>query len=57
LVYPNRSRAHGLGGAFSGVKRSLVGGRLRKSIEKTLFYTKMRLEAIYRAGASKRTTK
>jgi hypothetical protein len=57
LVYLNRSRAYGLGGMFSGVKRSLVGGRLRKSIEKTLLYTKARLEAIYRAEVSKRVAK
>jgi hypothetical protein len=57
LIYLNRTRAHGLGGTFSGVKRSLVGGRLRKSIEKTLFYTKARLEAIYRAEASQLVTK
>jgi hypothetical protein len=57
LLYLNRSRAHGLGGMFSGVRRSLVGGRLRKNIEKTLFYTKARLEAIYRAEASEAVTK
>jgi hypothetical protein len=48
LIYVNRSRTDALRGMFAGMKRSLIGGRLRDGAKKMMELIKTRLEADYR---------
>ena len=48
LIYVNRSRTDALRGMFAGIKRSLIGGRLRDGAKKNMERTKTKLEAEYR---------
>lgn len=45
LVYANRSRANGLKGAFSGLRRAIVERRSKGALEENLRLTRQRLEA------------
>lgn len=49
VAYFNRSRSDVLGGWLGGLKRSIVRGRVRASVEKDLAEMKRRLEARYRS--------
>jgi hypothetical protein len=51
LVYMNRSRANALKGAFAALKRSIVGRRVRGSLEESLRTIKTELE---KAGEARR---
>jgi hypothetical protein len=44
LIYVNRSRTDALRGMFAGLKRSLIGGRLREGAKKSMEMTKKKLE-------------
>lgn len=44
LMYLNRSRTDTLKGMFSGIKRSLIGGRVLEGLEKSLQLNKQKLE-------------
>ena len=44
LLYLNRSRADALRGGFSGLKRSLVGGKVNGGMKENMRLTKQRLE-------------
>jgi len=55
LAYLNRSRADGLQGGFSKVKRSLLTGELREGMARNLRQTKQRLDAEYAARPSPRS--
>lgn len=44
LMYLNRSRTDTLKGMFSGIKRSLIGGRVLEGLEKSLHLNKQKLE-------------
>ena len=48
LIYVNRSRTDALRGMFAGMKRSLIGGRLRDGAKKSMERIKTKLEADYR---------
>lgn len=48
LIYVNRSRTDALRGLFSGLKRSLIGGRLRDGAKKSMEMIKVKLETAYR---------
>lgn len=48
LIYANRSRADALRGLFAGLKRSLMGGRLRDGARKNMEGVKQKLESEYR---------
>ena len=48
LIYVNRSRTDALRGMFSGMKRSLIGGRLRDGAKRSMETIKTKLEAEYR---------
>ena len=52
LMYMNRSRADGLGGWFSSVKRLIVESRLRSSMQRHFKTTKAKLETNYHADES-----
>lgn len=54
LVYLNRSRADGLQGGFSKVKRSLLTGEVREGMARNLRQTKQRLDAEYAARPAPR---
>jgi len=58
LFYENRSRADGLGGAFSGLKRSIVENRALDSVKAILHQSQASLEAraLNGAEASAETT-
>ena len=45
LMYLNRSRADALQGWFLGIKRSLIGGRIREGLAKNLKLVKKRIES------------
>ncbi len=45
MMYLNRSRADALQGWFLGIKRSLVGGRVREGLAKNLKLVKKRIES------------
>jgi hypothetical protein len=45
LMYLNRSRADALQGWFLGIKRSLIGGRVRDGLAKNLKFVKKRIES------------
>ena len=45
LVYANRSRAAGLRGAFSALRRSIVERRAKNALEETLRSIRSRLES------------
>jgi hypothetical protein len=45
LFYENRSRADGLGGAFSGLKRGIVENRALDSVKAILYQSQLSLEA------------
>lgn len=45
LMYLNRSRADALQGWFLGIKRSLIGGRVRDGLSKNLKLVKKRMES------------
>ena len=47
LIYVNRSRTDALRGMFAGMKRTLIGGRLRDGAKKTMEVIKQRLETEY----------
>jgi hypothetical protein len=47
LIYVNRSRTDALRGMLSGLKRSLIGGRLRDGVKKNIEMLKAKLEAQY----------
>jgi hypothetical protein len=55
LIYVNRSRTDALRGLLGGLKRSLIGGRLRAGAKKNLGMVKQNLEAEYRSRESSRT--
>ncbi len=44
LMYLNRSRTDTLKGILSGMKRSIIGGRVREGLEKSLYLNKQKLE-------------
>jgi len=48
LIYANRSRTDALRGIFAGMKRSLIGGRLRDGAKKSMELMKTKLETEYR---------
>ena len=48
LIYVNRSRTDALRGMFAGMKRSLIGGRLRDGAKKSMERIKTKLEEEYR---------
>jgi len=48
LIYVNRSRTDALRGIFAGMKRSLIGGRLRDGAKKSMERIKTKLEEEYR---------
>jgi hypothetical protein len=48
LIYVNRSRTDALRGLFSGLKRSLIGGRLRDGAKNSMEMIKQKLETAYR---------
>lgn len=45
MMYLNRSRADALQGLFLGIKRSLIGGRVREGLAKNLKLVKKRIES------------
>src|SRR4029077_2369495 len=45
LFYENRSRADGLGGAFSGLKRGIIENRALDSVKAILYQSQLSLEA------------
>lgn len=45
LMYLNRSRTDTLKGMFSGIKRSLIGGRVLEGLEKSLNLNKQKVES------------
>ena len=47
LIYVNRSRTDALRGLFAGLKRSLIGGRLRDGAKKNMEMIRQRLEGDY----------
>jgi hypothetical protein len=47
VVYVNRSRTDALRGMFAGMKRSLIGGRLRDGAKKNMEIMRAKLEAQY----------
>ena len=47
VVYVNRSRTDALRGMFGGMKRTLIGGRLRDGAKKNMEMMRARLEAEY----------
>lgn len=50
LIHLNRSRSDVLRGRMVGLKRALIGGKLREGIRKNLLETKQKLETGYRAA-------
>ena len=54
LVYLNRSRADGLQGGFSKVKRTLLAGEVRDGLARNLRQTKQRLDSDYAARKATR---
>jgi hypothetical protein len=48
LIYVNRSRTDALRGMFAGLKRSLIGGRLRDGAKKSMEMIKKKLETDHR---------
>lgn len=48
LIYVNRSRTDALRGMFAGLKRSLIGGRLRDGAKKNMELTRKKLETEHR---------
>jgi hypothetical protein len=48
LIYVNRSRTDALRGMFAGLKRSLIGGRLRDGAKKSMEMIKTKLETEHR---------
>jgi hypothetical protein len=48
LIYVNRSRTDALRGMFAGLKRSLIGGRLRDGAKKSMEMIKKKLETEHR---------
>lgn len=51
LMYLNRSRADGLDGAFSGIKRWILEGRIVKGMNENLKIIRTKLEAAYPKGS------
>ena len=45
MMYLNRSRADALQGWFLGIKRNLIGGRVREALVKNLKLVKQRIES------------
>jgi len=53
LIYVNRSRTDALRGLFAGLKRSLIGGRLRDGAKKNMEMIRQMLEADYTKQGSR----